>query len=288
MPDSPAPDSAPTPGSPDERKARILGKLLASDETYYASLERTTERARRFLTLDRSGRILLTDLGSAQNVPDQIRLVLMGRKFTADMGIVPGPRIEYSEIAKLLNRPPKGVTTELSEIVRRGEAERPENGVFTVNPARIEGMLDAIESSKSSRRYASDTSTQGPRAPPRPAPRRPPRADPVLDSVLATQIPAEKYAWVKGEGSALVRGLAALLIARDEAAQGSLSPTEADALLTKKFGLKMGDGGVRSAFRKAKGREVQMVEDGAHVRYALTKIGEQRLEAARAGQTGGQ
>src|SRR5437867_1001273 len=129
----------------------ILSALLFDEQQYLTGLRDTVKRALKFFQIDpRTGRVVLTIVAKRLKVPNQIRLVLAGRYFAHKLGLTLNEKMNYREIAVEINRPPSGVSTELTDLVREGDVARDESGLYSMPCHRIDGTFRELETASTS------------------------------------------------------------------------------------------------------------------------------------------
>ncbi|MFI5418649.1 MAG: hypothetical protein ACHQ2Y_07130 [Candidatus Lutacidiplasmatales archaeon] len=293
----PAADSGTEPVTSEhaDRKSAILQRLLYSEDEYYANLDKTVARAENYLKIDPgSGRVYLTTEAQRLTVPQQIRVLLIGRSFAADLGKVGSPRMGYKEIASELNRPPSGVSTELTDLVRDRDVEKDGEGLYFVPFHRVPSTLDEIDRARKNHNSESpgdpESASAGTQSEPRTRRRATrPRASDAVTEMLARPVDVTKYAWVKGLKTGLHRGLAGLLVAREAYSAPSMTCTGLEALLQQQFGIPVSRGAISMAFLAEKGKYVIARPNGREIEYSLSTSGEEFLRTtearAKAGST---
>jgi len=263
-------------GTPAKTEQAILSKLLYDEEEFLDRLDETTERAMKFFRIEpRTGRVVLTDDSKRRKVQDQIRLLLAGRYFGWKLGILPTDKMNYREIAVELNRPPHGISPELSELVRNGDLVRDEDGLASMPFHRIDGTLREVEQARS---FTDDDAAVA--EPRRNGTKRPgrPRTDPVIQTMLERPVDLSEYAWVKELKTGRDKGLAALMIARDKYDQAELTCQQMATFLTHAFPVQVTRGAINMGFLDIKSQYVAPISRGSEVAYSLLPLGKEAIE----------
>jgi hypothetical protein len=277
-------------GISEKTEHSILSKLLFDEGEFLGRLEETIGRAMRFFRLEpRTGRVVLTDDAKRRKVRDQIRLLLAGRYFAWKLNIVGTDKMNYREIAVELNRPPAGISPELTELVRAGDLVRDEEGLVSMPFHRIDGTLRELEQAMP---YAT---TDGESAPV-PQVRRNgvrrtvrQRIDPVVQSMLEKPVDLSEYVWVKSLKKALDKGLGALYIAKEKYGVSELACAQIEIFLTRVFPVKVTRAAIGMAFLGVKSEYVAATIRGKDISYSLLPLGRDYLlkaaeEARKTGQ----
>jgi hypothetical protein len=278
-----------TPGAEktiDERKREILGRLRFDEAEFLSGLEATVLRAQKYIRIEpHSGRVVLTDAAKSLTVPLQIRLLLTGRYFSRELGDLTTDKVGYKELATELNRPPSGVSTELTDLVREGDIVRDQDGLVSVPFHRGETtLIEADEAAAASSTVGSTDGETGEGAASRPAPRRRAvtrKADPELAEILASGKDTSAYAWVKDLESALDKGLAGLQVAKAVYGRPKMTCQQLAGLLTSVFGVPVTRAAINMAFIRVKGDLVLATQNGKEIEYSLLVPGEKHLDALR-------
>ncbi len=268
-------------GIPGKTEHSILSKLLYDEGEFLGRLEETIGRAMRFFRLEpRTGRVVLSDDAKRRKVNDQIRLLLVGRYFAWKLNIVGTDKMNYREIAVELNRPPTGISPELTELVRAGDLVRDEEGLVSMPFHRIDGTLRELEQTvpgvavegesapvSSARRNGSRRTTRQ-------------RVDPVVQSMLEKTVDLSEYVWVKNLKKALDKGLAALHIAKEKYGVNEMTCPQMEVLLTRTFPLKVTRAAINMAFLHVKSEYVAATVRGKEISYSLLPLGKEYLMKA--------
>ncbi len=256
----------------------ILSKLLFDEGEFLGRLEETIGRAMRFFRLEpRTGRVVLSDDAKRRKVQDQIRLLLAGRYFAWKLNIVNTDKMNYREIAVELNRPPNGISPELTELVRTGDLVRDEDGLVSMPFHRIDGTFRELEQT------VVNVETEGESASApivhRNGSRRPARQriDPVVQSMLEKTVDLSEYVWVKNLKKALDKGLAALYIAKEKYGVSEMTCVQMEVLLTRSFPVKVTRAAINMAFLDVKSEYVAATIRGKEISYSLLPLGKDHL-----------
>lgn len=263
-------------GTPAKTEQDIIKKLLYDEGDFLTRLEGTIQRAMRFLRLEQQGgRIVLTDDTKRLRVRDQVRVLLAGRYFAWKLGLVASDKMNYREIALALNRPPYGISPELTALVRDGDVVRDADGLVSMPFHRIDGTLRELEQSKG---LAVEVEAQGEpvrRNGSRRLARQ--RTDPVVQSMLEKPVDLSEYSWVPQLKKALDKGLAALLIAKEKYGVTELTCPQMAAFLPRKFPVEVTRAAINMAFLDVKSQYVAPASRGKEVAYMLLALGEQHI-----------
>ena len=275
-----------TEKSIEERKREILGRLRFDEAEFLSGLESTVERAQKYIRIEpHSGRVVLTDLAKSLTVPLQIRLLLVGRYFSRELGDLSTDKMGYKELAAELNRPASGVSTELTDLVREGDLVRNQDGQVFMPFHRVETTLREVDQATGS--TAAETPANGsipPSSPVRPAARRRTvtrSTDPELAEILSSGKDTSAYAWIKVLDSALDKGLAGLRVARDVYGKPKMTCLQLEGLLNSVFGVPVTRAAINMAFIKVKGNYILATQTGKEIEYGLLDPGEKYLEGVR-------
>jgi len=258
----------------------ILSKLLFDEDDFLRRLEETIRSALQWIRLEpHTGRVILSDQAKRLRVRDQIRLLAGGRYFAMKLQLAQTDKMTYRDIAEELNRPPSGVSPELTTLVRDGDLDRDEDGQVSMPFHRIEGVLRELEQadSKSQADSGSPAATHR-KSPVRRVARQ--RADPVLQSLLERASDLSSYAWVKDLKTARDKGLAALLIAKDEFDVDALTCQQMAMFLTRKFPVSVTRAAINMAFLDIRSQYVAPITRGNEVAYGLLPLGREYLRKA--------
>jgi hypothetical protein len=273
-------------GSIDERRRAILGKLRFNETEFLKGLEETVERARKYLGIEpHTGRVVLTDASKALPVPMQVRLLLVGRYFSRDLGDVSTDKLGYKEIAAELNRPPSGISTELTEMVRDGDVARDQDGLVSVPFHRIEStLLEAERHRQNEEPAAGENSGPAPFNGAKAGSRRrvsSRKLDPEIASMLSSGKDTSSFAWLKELKTAQDKGLAALIVAEELYGKKDLTCTQLESILNRVFGVPATRASINMAFLRIKGELIYATQDGKDIRYSLLEPGKRHLDSLK-------
>lgn len=265
-------------GIPTKTEQTILQKLLYDEGEFLDRLEEIVERAMKFLRVEpRTGRVVLTDDSKRRKVQDQIRLLLAGRYFAWKLGVLPTDKMNYREIAVELDRPPHGISSELSELVRNGDLVRDEDGLASMPFHRIDGTLREVEQTRA---FGADDNVSPAEPVRRNGTKRPPRqrSDPVVQAMLEKPVDLSEYAWIKELKTGRDKGLAALMIAADKYNESELTCQQMATFLTRTFPIKVTRGAINMGFLDIKSQYVAPVTRGGEIAYTLLPLGRAYIE----------
>ena len=260
----------------------ILSKLLFDEDDFLRRLEDTIQRALRWFHLEpRTGRVVLSDEAKRLRVRDQIRLLAAGRHFVKRLNLAEAEGMSYREIAEDLDRPPSGVSPELTALVRDGDLVRDEDGQVSMPFHRIEGVLAELEQAKPRVPGELESTSERPR---RSATRRAvrQRTDPILQSLLGRPSDLSSYAWIKDLKTARDKGLAALLIAKDVYNFDELTCQQMAIFLTRKFPVKVTRAAINMGFLAIKSQYIAPIARGNEVAYSLLPLGREHIQKTAA------
>jgi hypothetical protein len=268
-------------GISEKTEHSILSKLLYDEREFLGRLEETIERAMQFFRLEpRTGRVVLTDEAKRRKVQDQIRLLLAGRYFAWKLKIVGTDKMNYREIGVELNRPPNGISPELTELVRTGDLIRDEEGLVSMPFHRIDGILREVEQAVPYvATEGADTSLPHVK---RNGSRRGARQgiDPVVQSMLEKTVDLSEFVWVKYFNRALERGLAALYIAKEKYEVSELNCAQIEMFITRAFPVRVTRAAVSMALMQVKSEYVAAISRGNEIYYSLLPLGRDYLMQA--------
>ncbi len=263
-------------GTPTTAEKEILSKLFFDEKEFLDRLKETVGRATRFFQIEpHTGRVVLTDEARRRRVSDQIRLLLAGHYFVGRYGIAQSDQMSYRGIAVELNRPASGVSTELTDLVRDGFVARDEEGLYSMPFHRIDVTLRELEQSAPATSDPAGTGEAPRRASTRRAPR--PRDDPVLKSMLEKAVDLSRYAWVRNLETARDKGLAGLLIGKDEYGVEEMTCAQLQIFLTRKFPVQVSRVAINMAFLLVKSQYVAPAMRGNEIAYSLLPMGREYI-----------
>jgi hypothetical protein len=281
----------PTPGADKtiaERKREILGRLRFDEAEFLKGLETTVERAQKYIRIEpHSGRVVLTDAAKSLTVPLQIRLLLTGRYFSRELGDISTDKMGYKELAAELNRPASGVSTELTDLVRDGDLARDQDGLVSIPFHRVETTLIEADQAARDPSPAGSLSSESSDGMTRRVTRRrggAKKVDSELAEILASGKDTSSFAWVKDLDSALDKGLAGLLVAREVYGRPKLTCLQLAGVLTSVFGVPVTRAAINMAFIRVKGHFVLATQSGNEIEYSLLTPGERHLDGLRNGE----
>lgn len=273
-------------GTPTTPEREILSRLLFDEKGFLEGLAETADRARKFLQIDpHTGHVVLTEEARRLRVSDQVRILLAGRHFALRLNIITDDKMALREIAAELNRPPSGISTELSDLVREGYVVRHEEGVFSMPFHRIDVTLREVEQSKTF--AAADTGE--PPEPRRTSTRRATRqkADPVVQSMLEKPMDLSAFSWIRDLKTAKDKGLAGLLIAKDAYGVDEMTCGQLETFLTRTFPMQVTRAAINMGFLNIKSTHIAAAIRSGEIAYSLLPLGRQYLlEVASKGGNG--
>jgi len=260
-------------GNPAKTETAILSKLLFDEEEFLGRLEATTERAMKFLRIEpRTGRVVLQEEAKRLKVRDQIRLLLAGRYFAMKLSLVPNEKMHYREIAVELNRPPNGISPELTDLVRDNDLARDDEGLVSMPFHRIDGTLRELEVAQPSegdspiKEHVRHNGT-------RRASRQ--RADPVVQAMLEKPMDLSEFSWIPRLRKAMDKGLAALLVAKEKYDVNEMTCAQMATFLTRTFPIDVTRAAINMAFLEIKSQYVAPSARGKEIMYSLLPLGRQ-------------
>jgi hypothetical protein len=192
------------------------------------------------------------------------------------LGVVPTEKMNYREIAVELNRPPNGISPELTDLVRDGDLVRDDEGLVSMPFHRIDGTLRELELPQPSAAEESHpTKESARRNGTRRAPRQ--RADIVVQAMLEKPVDLSKYAWIPQLPKAMDKGLAALLVAKEEYGVSEMTCAQMATFLTRTFPVDVTRAAINMAFLEVKSSYVAPTFKGKEITYSLLPLGRQYL-----------
>ncbi len=262
--------------TPADSEKEILQELFFNEKEYLGHLKETVQRALKFFKIEpQTGRVVLTDDAKRRRVPDQVRVLLAGRYFAWKYGVIPTDKMTYREIATDLNRPPSGVSAELTHLVRDSEVARDEGGLYSIPFHRIDATLREFEASEPVTNGGGAATEPGARGGTRRVPRQ--RSDPVVQGMLEKGADVSQYGWVTQLDNAMEKGLAALMIAEDVYGQKELTATQMATFLTRTFPLVVTRAAINMGFLRVRGQYVAPIPRGGEVAYRILPLGKEHL-----------
>ena len=272
-------------GNSTANEKEILQRLLFDESDFLSRLNETIDRALRFIRIEQTGRVVLTEDARGRKVPDQIRCLLAGRYFAYKLGVVPTRQMNYREIAVELNRPVGTISPELTDLVREGDLSREDDGSSVFMPFhRIDGILRELGQSARTVTEGESNDFTARKAPTRRSTRS--KADPVLQAMLEKPADLSSYASaVRGLRTARDKGLAALLIAKDVYDVQEMSCQQMQAFLTQKFPVKVSREAISMGMMGIKGTHVDSIPRGNEISYRLIPNGREYIEHLLAGES---
>ncbi len=269
-------DNEPSGTSAPTKEQAILRKLLFDEEEFLNRLEETVARALRFFNIEpQTGRVVLSGEGQRRKVADQVRLMLAGRYFAWRLGVIKADKMSYREIAVELNRPPSGISTEVTDLVRDGDVVRDDDGLLSMPFHRVDGILREMEQAAP---VATEPATNGAsarRASARRAPRT--KADTVLQGMFEKGADLSAYPWVRDLQTARDKGLAALLIAKEAFSVEDLTCLQMATFLTHSFPVKVTRGALNMGMLDIKSQYVAPIARGNEIAYTLLPLGREYI-----------
>jgi len=267
-------------GIPAKKEQETLSKLLIDEGEFLTRLEETIGHAIQFFRIEpRSGRVVLSDEGKRMKVKDQIRLQLAGRYFAWKLHLVGTDKMNYREIAIELDRPPNGISPELSDLVREGDLVRDEDGLASMPFHRIDGTLRELEQSKAFAVTEGEPTAEPVR---RNGSRKPAKMDPLVQSMLEKTVDLSEFAWVKNLKTARDKGLAALLIAKEKYGVAELTCPQMATFLTRTFPVKVTREAITMGLIGVKSEFVAPASRGHEITYTLLPPGREHILKAAA------
>lgn len=119
----------------------VLKKLLVDETFVIKDLASLVDKAKDIFVIEKSsGRVIFKDFGSLTD-PQRICALLIGRYFAVKVGILKDSALSISEISKTLGRPLKPLSGRMTELIKKGYAEKLTNRKYMITYHRIHDIF---------------------------------------------------------------------------------------------------------------------------------------------------
>ena len=123
-------------------KQDILKKMLIDEEAVF---ERLVDRASNLFKIDKSGDIIFLIPKSRLTHRQSIALVLLGRYFAAELGILETDTMTSGDLSPYIDTDKKSITARLADLKKESVIQSVERGTFRVSILGISKILDELE-----------------------------------------------------------------------------------------------------------------------------------------------
>jgi len=138
-------------------KKEILKDLLISEEDTVQKLRSLVEKSKKYFRIEsKSGKIIF----HSHNLPNskKILLLLIGKYFGKELGIVDKSTLSSTEISKQLDIAITTISGPLGDLSKRGLIKK-EGSEYKIQYFKIENILDGLEESKPTKRTVNKSKT---------------------------------------------------------------------------------------------------------------------------------
>ena len=123
-------------------KQDVLKRILIDEDAVF---ERLVDRASNLFKIDKSGDIIFLIPKARLTHRQTIALVLLGRYFAAELGILETDTMTSNDLSPYINTDKKSITARLADLKKEGVIQSPDRGAFRVSILGVNKVLDELE-----------------------------------------------------------------------------------------------------------------------------------------------
>lgn len=128
----------------DQKKKEILGKIFLKEEDTLRELGELVNLSSRLFKIEQESSGVIFDQNVSLSNRDRILLLLVGRYFSKEMGILEYDGLPIADISKQLGIPNTTLSAPLGDLVKKNILRKNENGEYRVVYHQIKNELQRL------------------------------------------------------------------------------------------------------------------------------------------------
>lgn len=128
----------------EQKKKEILSKIFLKEEDTLNELGELVSLSSRFFKIEQETANVILNKDVSISNRDKIVLLLIGRYFSKEMGVLQADGLPIAEISKQLGIPNTTLSAPLGDLVKKKIAHKSETGEYNITPHQIKNELQRL------------------------------------------------------------------------------------------------------------------------------------------------